>query len=572
MHLYAIGKNVIFQRPIAVFLLLLPSSMLLPGTTDSYAEIIPPSRRIIWNPGVEGGIPYYPLGVNVKDYGATGDGNTDDTQAIRNAINACPLNKAVYFPSGTYRVTANIAIEKSIVLRGDGPSQTSIKSTAAGGDIITFNDVGGSRSNPYISISSGYTKDSTTLTLSTTSGLSIGDTIYVTQTDSGIVSPQGNYLCNFCGPDETPSTHCMGQLVKITQIAGNTITLSRPMYLTYSSANNPVVKEFSGMLSDAGIEHMKVFRTAGTDGTNIEFRFSYNCWMRNVESANSGRYHVLLAFSHNCTIQDSYIHHAAQSNGYGSDHAYGIHVFWSNSDHLIENNILYYLRHGIIFAGGGSGCVIGYNYSKDPYDSDYPTSGTQDLSYHGSHPYMNLWEGNIGFQIAPDNTFGSNSHSTYFRNWVTGLRTMTTTWLNILCDIEAKSTYHNFVGNALGYSGMMGWTYETNNCSVNKAVWKWGCWNQSGSNTNRSDTPRNTALRHGNYDYVQNRTTWDATITDQILPASYYLASKPSFFGNRPWPAIGPDLPLIVGSLPAEDRFEGSSNAPAAPTNLRIIP
>lgn len=43
--------------------------------------------------------------VNVKDHGATGDGTTDDTAAIRSAITALPANGSVlYFPPGNYLV------------------------------------------------------------------------------------------------------------------------------------------------------------------------------------------------------------------------------------------------------------------------------------------------------------------------------------------------------------------------------------------------------------------------------------------------------------------------------------
>src|SRR5262245_3720632 len=41
--------------------------------------------------------------VNVRDFGATGDGVTDDTQAIRNAIAAAKASgQGVLFPAGTY--------------------------------------------------------------------------------------------------------------------------------------------------------------------------------------------------------------------------------------------------------------------------------------------------------------------------------------------------------------------------------------------------------------------------------------------------------------------------------------
>lgn len=43
--------------------------------------------------------------VNVKNFGAIGDGNADDTQAIQNAINTLQENDILYFPKGTYKIT-----------------------------------------------------------------------------------------------------------------------------------------------------------------------------------------------------------------------------------------------------------------------------------------------------------------------------------------------------------------------------------------------------------------------------------------------------------------------------------
>jgi polygalacturonase len=42
--------------------------------------------------------------VNVKDFGAIGDGVTDDTAAIRAAADAVAPGGTIYFPSGTYFV------------------------------------------------------------------------------------------------------------------------------------------------------------------------------------------------------------------------------------------------------------------------------------------------------------------------------------------------------------------------------------------------------------------------------------------------------------------------------------
>ena len=49
---------------------------------------------------------------NVKDYGASGNGTTDDRAAIQNAINACSTagGGIVYLPAGTYRLTSYTSI------------------------------------------------------------------------------------------------------------------------------------------------------------------------------------------------------------------------------------------------------------------------------------------------------------------------------------------------------------------------------------------------------------------------------------------------------------------------------
>lgn len=58
--------------------------------------------------------------VSVKDFGAVGDGVTDDTAAIQAAIDAFPGGTTVYFPRGTYRVTAQIVVGTKISLLGEG--------------------------------------------------------------------------------------------------------------------------------------------------------------------------------------------------------------------------------------------------------------------------------------------------------------------------------------------------------------------------------------------------------------------------------------------------------------------
>ncbi len=86
----------------------------------------------------------YPQGVsnfNVRDFGARGDGVTDDSRAIQRALDSArkevvtqqpdffyPRPKTVFFPAGTYRVSATLAwVGQTMMLMGQGPGHTVIR-------------------------------------------------------------------------------------------------------------------------------------------------------------------------------------------------------------------------------------------------------------------------------------------------------------------------------------------------------------------------------------------------------------------------------------------------------------
>ena len=67
---------------------------------------------------------------NVQDYGAVGDGSTNDTTAFNSAIAAAVSgSKAVYVPAGTYLVTqGSVALDNGVTIFGSGP-ESIIKTT-----------------------------------------------------------------------------------------------------------------------------------------------------------------------------------------------------------------------------------------------------------------------------------------------------------------------------------------------------------------------------------------------------------------------------------------------------------
>jgi len=94
---------------------------------------------------IEGGV-YTPAGVSVPstiqaklrevvsvmDFGATGNGTTDDTAAIQAAINYAQAGvNTVYFPAGTYKTSSSLTVTRSVSLIGAGAPCTTIRPTSA---------------------------------------------------------------------------------------------------------------------------------------------------------------------------------------------------------------------------------------------------------------------------------------------------------------------------------------------------------------------------------------------------------------------------------------------------------
>jgi hypothetical protein len=85
--------------------------------------------------------------ISVKDFGAKGDGTTDDTSAIQSALNSLLNDSSLYFPVGTYLVSglsinsSSSTIRKSrITLFGDGfGTQVSLKNSANSDLILADN-------------------------------------------------------------------------------------------------------------------------------------------------------------------------------------------------------------------------------------------------------------------------------------------------------------------------------------------------------------------------------------------------------------------------------------------------
>ena len=90
------------------------------------------------------------LVIDVKNYGAKGDGETDDTTSIQNAINGATTNniKTIIFPTGSYVVTAPLTISQSnLILKGLSDAELKYVGDGTTGNII---EISGTDADDYV--------------------------------------------------------------------------------------------------------------------------------------------------------------------------------------------------------------------------------------------------------------------------------------------------------------------------------------------------------------------------------------------------------------------------------------
>jgi hypothetical protein len=93
--------------------------------------------------------------ISARDFGATGDGITDDTVALQRAINQVfpslyynivGVRRVLHIPAGTYIITSDLQVPPYADIRGDGPNSTIIQQMNAD-NVLSFVAGGGSYPN-----------------------------------------------------------------------------------------------------------------------------------------------------------------------------------------------------------------------------------------------------------------------------------------------------------------------------------------------------------------------------------------------------------------------------------------
>ena len=552
--------------------------------------IIPADRLTNWTPGVTVGVPggipsRVTIGatVNAATYGT---GLVDASAAIGAAIDSCPSGRVVYIPAGTYRLDDRVyrAYASNVTIRGAGMGMTILKSNN-GGQGLLFGTGDWPRPTTGIAITGGATKGKTTLTLADASTISVGKLVRVEQNDLP-------YVISATAP--TTNNKLMSATFKVTAKAGNTVTITPPLPVDFTSS--PALVQYSiSPLTGTGVEDLTIDCNS-MSWTGIEFDQSWGCWIKNVEIKNSpGRQMFLVCFVSG-EIRHNYTHDVT---GGGPNHE-GIDLYQDGSFNLIEDNITYNGGFpGIILGdsqGGCSGNVIAYNFSYIANTGASTMAGMDISVSHGPHNMMNLVEGNIAGGMGSDGYFGSTSHITVARNWFTATHPTATDNL-IAVNIGRWNNYFSLVGNILGtssfsktgqYQPVSSFSYGTQviyklgfpNMGNNGFSMTWGptvppdytaqSAHQPGGDSHGTGgntlqeldlNVAGTIIRHGNYDYLNGSVAWESGIADHAIPSSYFRSAKPSYFGSLSWPPFDPASPpgpfndANISRIPAGYRY-----------------
>jgi hypothetical protein len=559
--------------------------LVLAVAVHSQAEIIPSDRSITWqgNVGVTGGIPD-----RLTIYQTIAAGASLAT--VQNALNSCPANQVVYLSAGNYSWNGTLdwqGANRGVVLRGAGPGSTIIIFTGGSPPIYMRAGFNQSSLTTSANLNADATKGSTTLMVSSVpSWVTVGGLIAIDQIDDpSFVAAEGTNGGESYRQQVGAGPRGLAQLNRVVAKTGTTITVETPLYYGWRVAQRAQIWQpgydpsQGNHMYQCGIENLKLVAAyAATDAQMIKMESCDSCWIKNVETANvAGGAHIQTNFCYRCEIRDSYSH---DSHSYDSGQGYGVALYNVTSGTLVENNIIRNYHDGLSAQYGSSGNVFGYNYC---FGGQSVANQNPSISTHGTHAYMNLWEGNYCIdKVLFDWTHGSGSHETVFRNRIVADepgQSMDQTCISI----EYYNRFCNIVGNILGMAGFQN-LYMSNlanhaGCD-DRQIYKIGGYeNISCDWTTASDSMAvSSPIIHGNFDTVTNGVIWDPNISDHTLPNSHYLMGKPSWFGNLPWPPFAPSSPSVaaVENLPAGYRYINgiaplASASPAPPANLRVV-
>ncbi|UVI31414.1 right-handed parallel beta-helix repeat-containing protein [Paenibacillus spongiae] len=343
-----------------------------------------PSNRSYADAPQEGSVPV----LNVKDYGAVGNGVHDDTSAIQQAVNEALTKKGtVYLPSGDYNVTSQINIGGAgfITIQGAGGTtmQSNINATLASGNVfevtssylVKFKDVAinnYSSSGRIVSFTSGESHSIENVRMTNTPG-NTSDMVYFIGAFTQILS--SGFINN-----------------EPTAYALHVTSLPTQLNINSNIFDNGFGSTGKGILVDAAPgtrpEGLKISRNnfilTGVEQITLKTILHVDI-SNNMLDQSSGAAILLdpegLALN-GVFIDDNYIS-AAQNQQEGI----GIHAPLKNegvTNSVITNNMISYNGYGIVFNSNASNVNISNNVISDVHHAGIKIDQSRSTTIKGN--------------------------------------------------------------------------------------------------------------------------------------------------------------------------------------------
>ena len=470
-----------------------------------FAQVLPETRSVDWTlAGLKDTTTTSFQLIDMQLSGAVGDSITPNDVVLSNVISSLSGGGILEFQNGNYLFNSTINLPSNIIIRGQGAENTKLIMDL-GGSGDAFSIQGNSSNLDTSSFVQAGIKDSVFIEVISISNFSNGDWIQIIQNDTDLVTSTWAY-------------GSVGQIVEIDNVIGNKIILKSPLRMDFDILRKPFIRKVLP-IKNVGIECLKILRlddTAPQQTSNINFKYSVNCWVSGIESENSTFSHIQARQSSNIEVLKSYMHHAFDYGGGGR--GYGVMIHSTSNECLVEDNIFEHLRHSMIVQSGANGNVFSYNYSWDPYWTSTPNNSAGDMVLHGNYPYCNLFEQNVCQNIVIDNSHGPNGpHNTFFRNRAEGFGIFFS---------ATNSPNQNLIGNDIPNTTF---PYSLVNYTILGI----------------------DHFIHGN----NNKGIIDLPGTQSLTDSSYAYNQKPSFIPFVQWAGIGTPNVMGANNIPAFDRY-----------------
>ncbi len=324
---------------------------------------------------------------SVKDFGATGDGKTDDTKAFQRALKQS-AGKTILVPKGVYVITDFLEIRtRGTVLQGSGNHQAILKfptplneikpnwgATTSGRRTSNYSWSGGfisvygsDANEPLSQVTNDGQRGETTLQVSDPDNFHIGDNFCLRLSDTEDQSLARYLYAGDPGPLENLGSRARVVFTaRVTRVdtAKRHITFDRPLRTNVRGIWKPIVCAAASSVEEVGIENLvfefpnQTYKGHFTElGFNaIAIRGARNCWVRNliISNADSG----IFVSSSNVTLSN--IRFESQRKAERSRKATGHHgIMLGGQDNLLDT-FDYQTRfmHDITVTRGSAGNVV----------------------------------------------------------------------------------------------------------------------------------------------------------------------------------------------------------------------